>query len=170
MYSCQIVSPPSAKAMGIEIRLNARPRSPTIRIGRRRSRSTQTPAGRLRKMNGKNSIVPRRANSNGVTRRIVAATRGRARRVTCVPKTLTVSAVQSLRKSRCLRRLGRVAVGEDKAHLGVGGEPGFELGWLVYGLTRVSQRRREASPTAVDPVGVTLTVARCIRWPPCPLP
>ena len=36
-----------------------------IRIGRRRRRSTQTPAGRLSRMNGRNSIVVSRPNSNG---------------------------------------------------------------------------------------------------------
>ncbi len=45
----------------------ARPRSATIRIGRRRSRSTQTPAGRLSRMNGRNSMVVSSPNSNGVT-------------------------------------------------------------------------------------------------------
>ena len=37
----------------------------TIRIGRRRRRSTQTPAGRLSRMNGRNSIVVSSPNSNG---------------------------------------------------------------------------------------------------------
>ena len=32
-----------------------------MRIGRRRSRSTQTPAGRLSRMNGRNSIVAEEA-------------------------------------------------------------------------------------------------------------
>ena len=64
-YSCQIVRASNAKATGIEASAIARPRSPTIRIGRRRRRSTQTPAGRLSRMNGRNSIVVSRPNSNG---------------------------------------------------------------------------------------------------------
>jgi hypothetical protein len=58
-----------------------------------------------RKMNGRDSIVASRPNSNGVTLRIVAATIGRARSVIWVPKTLTVSAVQSFRKSGWRSRL-----------------------------------------------------------------
>ena len=38
-----------------------------MRIGRRRRRSTQTPAGRLNRMNGRNWIVASSPNSNGVT-------------------------------------------------------------------------------------------------------
>ena len=60
-YSCQIVSASNAKAIGIDAMAIARPRSPTIRIGRRRRRSTQTPAGRLSRMNGRNSIVVEQA-------------------------------------------------------------------------------------------------------------
>ena len=76
-----------------------------MRIGRRRSRSTQTPAGRLNRMNGRNSIVVSRPNSNGVTSSVVAAISGSASWVIAVPKTLMVSAVQSLRKSGWRRRL-----------------------------------------------------------------
>ena len=50
-------------------------------------------------MNGRNSIVVRRPNSNGDTLRIVAATRGSASCVIWLPNWLTVSAVQSFRKS-----------------------------------------------------------------------
>ena len=46
-YSCQIVRASKSNATGIDRMARARPRSATIRIGRRRSRSTQTPAGRL---------------------------------------------------------------------------------------------------------------------------
>jgi hypothetical protein len=68
-------------------------------IGRRRRRSTQAPAGRVNRMNGRNSIVPRRATSNGETSRIRTATSGIASALTWEPKTLIVSAVQSFRKS-----------------------------------------------------------------------
>ena len=70
-----------------------------MRIGRRRRRSTHTPAGRLNRMNGRNSIVVSRPNSNGVTFSAVAAISGRASWVIALPKTEIVSAVQSLRKS-----------------------------------------------------------------------
>ncbi len=76
----------AAKATGIVSRASARPTSPTIRIGRRRRRSTQTPAGRLSRMNGRNSMVARSPTSNGDTFRMVAAMRGRASCVTWVPR------------------------------------------------------------------------------------
>ena len=66
-----------------------------MRIGRRRRRSTQTPAGRLNRMNGRNSIVVSRPNSNGVTSSVVAAISGRASWVIALPKTEIVSAVHS---------------------------------------------------------------------------
>ena len=49
-----------------------------IRIGRRRSRSTQTPAGRLSRMNGRNSIVVEQAELERRHLRTVAAISGRA--------------------------------------------------------------------------------------------
>src|SRR5262245_49981945 len=70
-----------------------------MRIGRRRSRSTQTPAGRLNNTNGRNASVPNRANSKGLTSRSRTATSGTARCETCVPKWLIVSAHHNLRKS-----------------------------------------------------------------------
>ena len=99
--------------------------SPAMRIGRRRSRSTQTPAGRLNRMNGRNSIVVSRPNSKGVTSRVVAAMSGRASCVIELPNTEIVSAVQSLRKSGWRRRLrlgvcmdGRVYGGRPAARIG----------------------------------------------------
>ena len=62
-------------------------RRPTIRIGLRRSRSTQTPAGRLIRMNGRNSITPRRATSNALTSSVMIATSGSASCEICEPKT-----------------------------------------------------------------------------------
>jgi len=56
--------------------------------------------------NGMNSIVVSSPNSKAETRRNVAATIGIARIVICVPKTLTVCAVHSFRKSRFRRTLG----------------------------------------------------------------
>ena len=109
-YSCQIVKASNANATGMDPIAIARPRSATIRIGRRRRRSTQTPAGKLNRMNGRNSIVVSRPNWNGVTLRVVAAMIGRASWVIAEPKTETVSAVQSLRKSGCRSKLPREAV------------------------------------------------------------
>ena len=43
----------------------ARPKSPTIRIGRRGRRSTQTPAGSVKRMNGRNSTVVERGDLEG---------------------------------------------------------------------------------------------------------
>ncbi len=43
-------------AIGTVASTTARPMSPAMRIGRRRSRSTHAPAGRLNRMNGRNSI------------------------------------------------------------------------------------------------------------------
>ena len=70
-----------------------------MRIGRRRRRSTQAPAGRLKRMNGSNSTVPSTATSKGETSRMSTATSGIASRLTCVPNWLIVSADHSFRKS-----------------------------------------------------------------------
>ena len=110
MYSCQIVRASKTKAIGIDAIAIARPRSPMIRIGRRRRRSTQTPAGRLSRMNGRNSIVVSSPNSNALTDRTVAAISGRASCVIAVPNTETVSAVHSFRKSGWWSRLRRGSV------------------------------------------------------------
>src|ERR1700704_5043223 len=97
----------------------ARPRSPKIRIGRRRSRSTHTPAGSPIRMNGRNSIVPRRPIWNALARRSRIAVSGSASSVTCEPSWLTVSADHSLMKSRWRHRLltGRRSLGPATALL-----------------------------------------------------
>ena len=82
-----------------------------MRIGRRRRRSTQAPAGRLNRMNGRNSIVPSRATSNGEAPRSVTATSGRARRLICVPNWLIVSAIHSRTKSGLRRTEGVAGAG-----------------------------------------------------------
>jgi hypothetical protein len=86
-------------ATGIVARRIARPRSPTMRIGRRGKRSTQTPAGSVKRMNGANSTAPSAATANGLASRTMIATSGSARAETCVPNWLIDSADQSLRKS-----------------------------------------------------------------------
>ena len=55
----------------------ARPKSPTIRIGLRGRRSTQTPAGSVKRMNGRNSTVVRAATSNALASRTRIATSGK---------------------------------------------------------------------------------------------
>src|ERR687891_1628896 len=85
--------------MGIVARRAARPKSPMIRIGRLRSRSTQTPAGRVNRMNGRKLSVPTTASSNALASRTTIATKPMARSSTCDPNWLIVSADQSLRKS-----------------------------------------------------------------------
>ena len=75
-----------------------------MRMGRLGIRSTQTPAGRLMRMNGANSITPSSATSNALTSSVMIATSGRASPVTCEPTWLIVSADQSFRKSGCRHR------------------------------------------------------------------
>src|SRR5262249_38556367 len=74
-------------------------RSPAIRIGRRRRRSTQTPAGSVKRRKGRNSTVPSTATSNADASRTSTAAKGIASWETCEPNWLTVSADQSFRKS-----------------------------------------------------------------------
>src|SRR5512136_2496273 len=119
-----MVRTPATKATGIDASSTARPRSPAMRIGRRRRRSTQTPAGRPRRMNGRKAIVPRSATSNGVATSTTIATSGRASCVTCVPTWLTVSAVHSLRKSGWRQRLRRVSAMRPPGRSGTGRAPG----------------------------------------------
>src|SRR6188474_2451456 len=77
----------------------ARPKSPTMRIGRRGRRSTQTPAGRVKRMNGRKRTVPRAATSNALASRTRIATSAKAMSSIVEPNWLIVSADQSLRKS-----------------------------------------------------------------------
>jgi hypothetical protein len=120
-----MLSTPSSYAIGIDARLIARPRSPAIRMGRRRRRSTQTPAGSEKRRNGRNSIVPRSATSNGGACSTRIATVGIARRLTWVPNWLIVSADQSFRKSGWRKSPRREAVTGDLAGRGSGvGTPG----------------------------------------------
>src|SRR5918996_4457349 len=99
-YSCQRVSASATYAIGIDASNAARPKSPAIRIGRRGSRSTHTPAGSVKRMKGRNSIVPSAATSKALASSTRMATSGSASCETCVPNWLIVSADQSLRKSR----------------------------------------------------------------------
>src|ERR687895_676862 len=78
--------------------------SPRIRIGRRGSRSTQTPAGSEMSRNGANSTTKIADTWNGVASRVMIATSGRAKPPICEPNWLIVSADQSFRKSPCRQR------------------------------------------------------------------
>ena len=92
-----MLSTPSSKAIGIDSRLIARPKSPTTRISRRGKRSTQAPAGRVNSRNGRNSTVPSRATwyAGASSRR--TAMNGMATRLTWLPNREIVAAVHSLR-------------------------------------------------------------------------
>src|SRR5262245_38587576 len=118
-----------------------RPRSPAMRIGRRGSRSIQTPAGIVKRMNGRKRIVPSAATSNGDDSSVMTATRGRARVPTCEPNWLIVSADQSLRKAPCRQR---PPFGQ---RLRIGVLPVLGRGWEI-GL-RAEQREGENVEVAV---------------------
>ena len=98
-YSCQMVSASRRYATGMEARNNPRPRSVTMRMGRRRSRSTQTPAGSANSRKGRNSTVPRSATSNALASSTSTAASGSASAETCEPTWLIVCPDQSFRKS-----------------------------------------------------------------------
>ena len=97
--SCQIVSASSAHASGTDASTSARPKSAAISSGRRRSRSTQTPAGSVTSRNGRYSSAPRSATSNGVASSVTIAASGRASSVICDPNCEIVCAPQRRRKS-----------------------------------------------------------------------
>ena len=71
------------------------------RIGRRRSRSTQTPAGSVKSRNGRNSTVPSRATWNALASSTTMAAIGSASAEIWLPNWLIVWPAQSLRKSGC---------------------------------------------------------------------
>ena len=93
-YSCQIVRPPNAYAIGIDTSIAARPRSPMTRIRRFGKRSTHTPAGNVNRRKGRNSIVVSRPTSPAEAFSSTAAMNGIAIWLTWVPNSETVAAVQ----------------------------------------------------------------------------
>ena len=99
MYSCHIVRASATYAIGIVARSAARPKSPAIRIGLLRNRSTQTPAGSVKRMNGRKLSVPSRATSKALASSTTIATNPMARSSTAPPNWLIVSADHSFRKS-----------------------------------------------------------------------
>ncbi|HEX5172738.1 MAG TPA: hypothetical protein VFV91_01170 [Gaiellaceae bacterium] len=119
---CQILRTPAAQRIGIRVRSTARALSPTIRICRRRSRSTQTPAGSAKRMNGRKPKTPSSENAKGLACRPTAASQGIASWDTWEPTSLIDWPVQSFRKSRCdqsaplglrIRRGGAAHLGHD---------------------------------------------------------
>src|SRR4051812_14175049 len=86
-------------------RAASRPRSATMSTGRLASRSTQTPAGRPTRMNGRNSTVVSRPTSKVVAFRTVMAISGRASMLTWLPSRLMVCPAQSFMKSPWRHRL-----------------------------------------------------------------
>ena len=96
---CHICRRSSAQSSGIAASKSARAASPTIRIGLRRSRSTQTPAGSANRMNGRKPSTPSSENSNGLACSSTAASHGIASAEICEPNSLIDWPVQSFRKS-----------------------------------------------------------------------
>jgi hypothetical protein len=84
------VSTSKAYVSGIDASSAARIRSVTTRIGLRRSRSTQTPAGSANRRKGRNSIVERSATSNALASSTRIAASGSASAEICEPNWLTV--------------------------------------------------------------------------------
>src|SRR5439155_17441405 len=72
-------------------------------IGLRRRRSTQTPAGSAKRMNGRKPSTVRSENSNGVACSPTAASQEIASTEICEPTSLTDWPAQSLRKSPLLQ-------------------------------------------------------------------
>src|SRR5437763_534921 len=77
---------PRRAAAGIEPRMIARPISATSRTGRRRTRSTQTPANRLSSRKGANSNAPSRPIWAGEAARTSASASGIASWLISLPK------------------------------------------------------------------------------------
>src|SRR5438067_182791 len=98
---CQMCSAPTAQRIGISMRRIARAVSAAMRIGRRRRRSTHTPAGSASKMNGRKPNTSRSENSIGFTCKPTAANHGIASTETCEPNSLIDWPAQSFRKSAC---------------------------------------------------------------------
>src|SRR5919109_191582 len=141
-----------------------------MRTGRRGSRSTQTPAGSVKMMKGRKRTVPSTATSNALASRMRTATSGNAMSSIVEPKTLIVSADQSLRKSgwrqrppvgqptlrtvalRAGARLGAEQREDERVHLPFGRlrllevcdepvQPPLETSQVVGRQTRVEERR-----------------------------
>ena len=115
-------------------RSTARALSPTMRICRRRSRSTHTPAGSAKRMNGRKPSTPSNEKVIGLACRPTAASHGIASCDTCDPTSEMDWPVQSLRKSGCDQR---PPVGRRSLRIGAHVHPGDEgIGDAVGRLCR----------------------------------
>ena len=100
-----MLSRPSTNAMGTVARSTARPRSATMRIRRRGSRSTQTPANRLNSAVGAAATAASTPISTGPACSVITAVSGRARSVIWSPKSEMVWPTQNFRNSPSRHRL-----------------------------------------------------------------
>src|SRR4051794_37099476 len=94
---------------------------------RRGQRSTSTPAGRVRRTNGRNSTVPSVATSKALACRVTSATHGMASCEICEPNSLIACPVHSFMKSGWRQRPpeGRRSLRIDGAAVEGHGEPVF---------------------------------------------
>ena len=86
-------------AMGMTSSAVPRARFEAMTIGNLRTRSSSTPACKDTSANGSVSSATRMPICNGVACKSSAAVSGSARLVICAPNAVTVSDVQSVRKS-----------------------------------------------------------------------
>src|SRR6188474_1255550 len=138
----------------------ARPKSPTMRIGRRGRRSTQTPAGRVKRMNGRKRTVPRAATSKALAWRTRIATSAKAMSSIVEPNMEIVSADQSLRKSgwRQSPPVGqRLRIGRSRRQHDAGGEErareGVHVAGRVLGPVEVGDEAVDPSLEACEVLG-----------------
>src|SRR5438034_7571230 len=119
-------------------------------MGRRRSRSTQTPAGSANRMNGMKPSTPRSENSNGETCRSTAASQGIASAEIWVPNSLTDCPVHSFMKSAWLQRpaVGRRGLRTLGPFVERGGEAVRPAGRGVGGAEVVDQPLEPAGEPA----------------------
>src|SRR3954464_1001751 len=95
---------PQKEAAGTDRSRSPRPTSPTISTARRGSRSTHTPAGKVKSRKGRNSTVPRAATAKAEACRCLIAMIGSASSEIDEPNWLIVWPVHIFMKSRCDHR------------------------------------------------------------------
>jgi hypothetical protein len=98
---CSTRSTPSAAAIGIDASAAARAMSAAIMIGRRRSRSTHTPATSPKQIPASTSDAVTNATCSGRACRYRIAVNGNAVRPTSEPNTEIVCPAHSRTKSGC---------------------------------------------------------------------
>src|SRR4051812_28370765 len=121
-------------------------------MGRRRSRSTQTPAGSAKRMNGRKPSIPSTENSIGDACRPTAASQGIASPETWEPNSLIDWPLQSLRKSVLLQSppVGRRSLRIGNPSVVRGGEAVR----LPVGIVGGAEVLGELSEPAREPAGV----------------